>query len=220
MDMTMMDIPYEVTEMLEEFGPMIIGIVLIVLLVVLAVSAVFYIFQSLGLYTIAKRRGIENPWLAWIPVANYWILGCISDQYRYVVRGEVKSKRKVLLTVSILNAVLSIVAFVRLIVSIVLMITGAAQGINEMEIIRQLLTSLAFYIPVLILGIVGLVVQIMALFDVYTSCDPANNVLYLVLSLIPGISQVTKPLFLFLCRDQDKGMPPRRESPVENPAEF
>ena len=179
------------------------------------VSLAAYVFSALAIYTIAQRRGIKKAWLAWLPIVNVWILGSISDQYRYVVKGEVKNKRKILLTVSILNTVFSIVAFVRLIVSIVLMFTGAAQDVNEMDIIRQLLSSLAFYIPVLILGIVGLVVQIMALYDVYTSCDPANNVLYLVLSIIPIINPITKPLFLFLCRNQDGGMPPRRENVAE-----
>lgn len=176
------------------------------------VSIAAYVFSALALYTIAQRRGIRNAWLAWVPVVSVWILGSISDQYRYVVRGEVRSKRKVLLTVSILNAVLSIVAFVRLIVTVVMLITSGGHGLDEMDIIRQVLSSLAFYIPVLILGIVGLVVQIMALYDVYSSCDPANNVLYLVLSVIPGVSQIAKPLFLFLCRDRDDGMPPRREA--------
>ena len=179
------------------------------------VSLAAYVFSALAIYTIAQRRGIKKAWLAWLPIVNVWILGSISDQYRYVVKGEVKNKRKILLTVSILNTVFSIVAFVRLIVSIVLMFTGAAQDVNEMDIIRQLLTSLAFYIPVMILGIVGLIFEIMALYDVYTSCDPANNVLYLVLSIIPGINQITRPLFLFLCRNQDGGMPPRRENTAE-----
>lgn len=184
------------------------------------VSLAAYVFSALAIYTIAQRRGIKKAWLAWLPIVNVWILGSISDQYRYVVKGEVKNKRKILLTVSILNTVFSIVAFVRLIVSLVLMFTGAAQDVNEMDIIRQLLTSLAFYIPVMILGIVGLIFEIMALYDVYTSCDPANNVLYLVLSIIPGINQITRPLFLFLCRNQDGGMPPRREAVVDQPAEF
>ena len=183
------------------------------------VGVLGYVFSALALYTIAQRRGIKKAWLAWVPVVNVWILGSISDQYRYVVKDEVRNKRKILLTVSILNTVFSIVAFVRLIVSIVLMFTGAAQGVNEMDIIRQLLTSLAFYIPVMILGIVGLIFEIMALYDVYTSCDSANNVIYLVLSIIPGISHITRPVFLFLSRNRDDGMPPRRET-VENPAEF
>lgn len=179
------------------------------------VSLAVYVFTALALYTIAQRRGIKKAWLAWVPVVNVWILGSISDQYRYVVKGEVKNKRKILLTVSILNTVFAIVAFVRLIVSVVLMFTGAAQGVDGMEIVRQLMTSLAFYIPVMILGIVGLIFEIMALYDVYTSCDPGNNVLYLVLSIIPGINTITRPLFLFLCRNQDNGMPPRRETAAE-----
>ena len=40
--------------------------------------------------------------------------------------------------------------------------------------------------------------------------------LFVVLSLIPGIKQITQPVFLFLCRNKDEGMPPRRE-PVVNP---
>lgn len=182
-------------------------------------SVAAYVFSAFALYTIAQRREIKNAWLAWIPIVNVWILGSISDQYRYVVNGEIKNKRKVLLTVSIVNALLSCVAFVRLIVAVVTVFTGAGRGMRETDMVMQILSSVAFYTPVAILSIVRLVFEIMALYDVYTSCDPANNVLYLVLSLIPGINSVTRPLFLFLCRNQDGGMPPRRET-VENPAEF
>lgn len=182
-------------------------------------SVAAYVFSAFALYTIAQRREIKNPWLAWLPIVNVWILGSISDQYRYVVNGEIKNKRKVLLTVSIVNALLSCVAFVRLIVAVVTAFTGAGRGMSETDMVMQILGSVAFYTPVAILSIVRLVFEIMALYDVYTSCDPANNVLYLVLSLIPGINSVTRPLFLFLCRNQDGGMPPRRET-VENPAEF
>lgn len=179
------------------------------------VSLAAYVFSALAIYTIAQRRGIKKAWLAWLPIVNVWILGSISDQYRYVAKGEVKNKRKILLTVSILNAVFSVAAFVRLIVAIVLTFAGAAQGVDGMDLIRQMLTTLALYIPVMILGIVGLVFEIMALYDVYTSCDPANNVLFLVLSIIPIVNPITKPLFLFLCRDKDGGMPPRRENTAE-----
>ena len=68
-----------------------------------------YVLSALGLYTIAKRRGLNHPWLAWIPVASAWIVGSLSDQYRYVVNGENKSKRKVLLTLNIITTVLSLV---------------------------------------------------------------------------------------------------------------
>ncbi len=78
-----------------------------------------YVLLSLALYTIAKRRGIHKPWTAWVPVANIWLLGCISDQYRQVARGQVKSKRKAMLTLMIIMLVL-VVIVVGLTVSLVL----------------------------------------------------------------------------------------------------
>ena len=177
------------------------------------VAIASYVFCALALYTIAQRREIKKAWLAWVPVLNVWILGSISDQYRYVVKGEIRSKRKVLLTLNIINFILGWAAVIKVIVTIVMFAFGRIDLNNEMEVIRQALGSLVWFIPVAILGIVSLIFRIMALYDVYTSCDPANNVLYLVLSLIPAINQVTQPLFLFLCRDKDEGMPPRRQSP-------
>ena len=203
MDMTMMDIPYEVTEMLEEFGPMIIGIVLIMLLVVLAVSAVFYIFQSLGLYTIAKRRGIENPWLAWIPVANYWILGCISDQYRYVVKGQVKNKRMIMLGLSIATFAVSFVA--EMIAGILMMTSDGAGAAMALNSLMSLVSSGV--------SIASVVFWHMALYDLYTSCCPSNNVVFLVLGII---FSVTQPFFIFFNRKKDDGMPPRK--PEHQPA--
>ena len=183
---------------------------------IVAVAA--YVFSALGLYTIARRREIGKAWMAWVPVLNMWILGSISDQYRYVARGEVKNKRKVLLVVGILQFAAGIAAAVKLIVTVVLAFSGVAQGMDGMELLRLVLSGMVFYIPVLILGIVALVFRILALYDLFTSCDPANNVLYLILCLIPGINRITQPLFLFLCRNLDGGMPPRRTS--ENSCEF
>lgn len=39
------------------------------------IAVVMYILLSLGLYNLAKNAGIENPWLAWIPIGNLYILG-------------------------------------------------------------------------------------------------------------------------------------------------
>jgi hypothetical protein len=39
------------------------------------VAVAFYIFLSLALYKLAQRRGIEMAWLAWIPIAQMYIVG-------------------------------------------------------------------------------------------------------------------------------------------------
>ena len=38
--------------------------------------------------------------------------------------------------------------------------------------------------------------------------------IFLVLSII---FRITEPFFLFLCRDKDEGMPPRKQEPVYTP---
>ena len=86
-------------------------------------GVIVYVLQALALYTIAKRRGIKKPWMAWIPLVNVWILGSISDQYQYVVKRQVKNKRKVLLGLNIAMAaliVLLIVAIIWLIVALIM----------------------------------------------------------------------------------------------------
>ncbi len=184
------------------------------------VSIAVYVFIALSLYTIAQRRGISKPWLAWVPVVNVWILGSLSDQYRYVVKGEVKNKRKVLLGLNIASVVLGIVMVAVMIGMIISAgIQAAGGGITtEHEVFQMIgklfLTIGLMFIPMLAISITSFIVSAIALYDVYRSCDPENSTLYLVLSLIPGIKTITEPLFLFLCRNQDKGMPPRTDAPA------
>jgi len=41
---------------------------------------VFYVLKSIGLMTMAANKGIENAWLAWIPVADLYIAGSILGE--------------------------------------------------------------------------------------------------------------------------------------------
>lgn len=176
-------------------------------------SIASYVLTALALYTLAQRRGIKNPWLSWIPLVNCWIIGSLSDQYRYVVKGEIKNKRKTLLILNILNAVLSIA----LVIAVVAMvITGFQSAMGSMDVFMSGIMGMVFgvlglCIPMTVIGIVTIVIRFMALYDIYTSSSPQNNVLYLVLSIL---FRVTEPFFLFLCRDKDEGMPPRRPEPT------
>ena len=84
----------------------------VVSILVSAISLVAYIFQSIGLYSIAKRRGIKAPGLAWVPVGSMWILGSIADQFDYVRTGQVKKKRVALLWLTLVTFILTIIIFV------------------------------------------------------------------------------------------------------------
>lgn len=175
-----------------------------------------YVLTALSLYTIAQRRGLSRPWLAWIPVVSSWILGSLSDQYRYVVKGENRSKRKLLLVMSILSAVLSTVVCVMCVVVAVQAVFGVMQGFQEDYLVRMVMEYVVSLLGLLLvqLGVMiaYAVIRYMALYDVYKSLDPANSVLYLVLSVLVS---PTEPFFLFFNRNKDTGMPPRRPAPEQ-----
>ena len=172
--------------------------------VVPLLSVAIYVFTALALSTMARRRGIAAYWLAWIPVANLWLLGSLSDQYRYLTWGQVKHKRVVLLVLEIVTGALS-GALVGCAVWVF-----AANGSTA-----SLVTLLA---AVLLTGGTAIalgVVKLMALYDVYASCDPQNAALYLVLSIF---FRFLKPVFLFVSRNLERGMPPRKTPPRQDPA--
>ncbi len=193
-------------------------------------AVLVYILQALALYTIAKRRGINKPWLAWIPLVNVWILGSISDQYQYVVKRQVKNKRKVLLGLNITISALAfviVVGFVWLLIKLMMLgITMDPGWIDNGNPVSDVpweamsdeigaLLLLAFSaLPLMVLSIVHAVFFCMALYDVFRSCDPNNSTLYLVLSLVGNVVvEGAYSIFLMLCKDKDLGMPPRKEEP-------
>lgn len=190
-----------------------------------------YILQAWALYTIAKRREIKKPWLAWIPVVNVWILGSISDQYQYVVKGKVKNKRKVLVGLEIATIAIVVALIVIIIVGFFTGLLAMEPSSNsavapmESDAIRDMmgmfLTVILFALAVIVLSIVGMVYTYMALYDVYCSSDPKNSTLFIVLSIVGNfVIEGVCCIFLMLCKDKDAGMPPRKvvqEAPAEIP---
>lgn len=196
---------------------------LVYMLFMLTVSVGTYVLHALSLYSIANRRGIRRPWLSWIPVGSTWILGCISDQYQYVVKGKVRNKRKALLVLEIIQYILaSVLSAVGL--AMLFTVVFAAMGPNfepanealieqlVMEKIGYFLLLLAAYLVVGALAIAAAVLRYFCLYDLYTSCDPRNSVLYLVLSIFMSVSL---PILLFINRKRDDGMPPRKAQPIQ-----
>lgn len=165
-----------------------------------------YILTALAIYRISCRRGLNNPWLAWIPVVNCWLLGSLSDQYQYVVKGENKSKRKWLIVLNILKSVL-----MTLVVILAVVTAGSLFADHPSEVIGLVVALLGLVVPLAAVTIALCVIRYMALYDVYRSLDPANAVLYLVLSIL---FSPTEPFFLFFNREKDLGMPPRKRQPV------
>ncbi len=191
------------------------------------ISVAVYVFTALALYTIAKRRGIHNAWLAWIPFGNSWLLGCISDQYRAVALGQTKYRRRVLLITEIIcsaTAVIMLVLMFAMLFNMLTFVGGNLDNLNNMEgmipenllgvMMGPMVGMLLMLLVLFPVAIVHAVFGYIALYDIYKSCSPSNAALYLVLSILISYAQ---PVFLFICRNQDSGMPHRTQAPVVTP---
>lgn len=203
--------------------------VLVIYLLTFGLGIAMYILQSLGMYTIANRRGIKHPWMAWLPVTNMWILGSIADQYQYVAKGQVRNRRKVLLGLDIAVIALYIVLmvvyvgmFVNLIFSIPEFEYMAEAEVMEMLLV-PMLSMIGIVLVMWVLAIIAMVFQYICLYNLFASCNPEHKTLFTVLSILFSI---TMPFFIFACRKKDLGMPPRKDAapapqpvlpPVEEP---
>ena len=176
------------------------GVLIIFLLLIIALEVVCYVFQSLGLYTIAKRRGIKGYGWAWVPVGNAWIMGSLADQYDRKDKGKDIPTRIYILIGGIAAVVLSIFYLVILIPWTVVVSTGyvsdsaaAISGIGGFLVIAFLfwVVSIAYSVFVYI-----------AMYKTLKSCSPGNAVALLVLSIIFG---VVFPFAIFAVRNKDEG---------------
>lgn len=182
-------------------------------------NIVSYVLLAIGLYTIAKRRGINHPWLAWIPVANVWLLGCVSDQYQYVVRHQEKNKRKAMLVLEFLmlaGGAVIIALLIQMLPEMIQLATLSSEADFNVLVnngaFSQLLQNVGWIsviaLVIMGLGIAQMVLMYMAYYDLFASCEPNNKVLYLVIGIFAGIMM---SVFVFVCRKKDWGMPPRRD---------
>ena len=180
------------------------GIMLIIWLLGMGFSVVCYVLNAVGMYRIAKRRGIHHAWLAWIPVGCNWLLGSISDHYQYVAKQKVTGRRRVLLVLSVLQ----LAAIAVLMVAVPLLI--AATEVPSQEMVGAILCialMVITYLAMLGLSVAILVFCYIAYFDLFRSCKPNYDVLFLVLGII---FTFVLPFLVFACSGSDAGMPARR----------
>ena len=178
-------------------------------------SIAAYILTAIAIYSISVRRGLSKPWLAWVPVINCWLLGSLSDQYQYIVKGKNTSRRKWLLALNLVIAGLTLAVGILAAIAV----TGAIFTDPGFEmgkaVVGPVIGILGLVLPLSAAAIGIAVIRYMALYDVYRSLDPSNAVLFLVLSIL---FSPTEPFFLFFNREKDLGMPPRKK-PADTPPE-
>lgn len=98
MDLT--SYPYVIPSFLEN---MFSGVVLLVIIVVAVLASIaFYVYLAMAWQTIAKKLGYKKAWLAWIPIANFFLLPILARKDKDWVYGF-------LFLVPFVNIVMSII---------------------------------------------------------------------------------------------------------------
>lgn len=187
------------------FTSMMLAVVAVVLLICSMVGIASYVMTSLSVYTIAKRREINNPWLAWIPVANYWIIGSIADDYDE--KNGIKRKWRItLLALYIIFMAIFLVGYIGMIVAMVLYMVRTEYGTFDAPMNATMLSIfVGIYVFAIVLSLISIAVSIcyyICVFKIFESTVPERAVSYLLVSLLVPFGY---PICLMLCRK--KGYP-------------
>ena len=199
--------------------------------------AVSYVLLSLGLSALAKRRCIDRPWLAWLPIGNLWILGCLADQYRKLVKQENANSKDRLFWAQVVAAAVAIAMIVLLVAGIVYLgenapsmsvsneamdaldtLSGDQLSEAYLQLMAQMVAADENVERTVNLGLIGLAILIVALVVavVYLEVEKYRALYYLLASSLPkhkvwmlvvSIVLGVEAIFVFVCRKQNQGMP-------------
>lgn len=180
------------------------GILLVVWFLAMGFSLVLYVLNAVGMYRIAKRRGIHHAWLAWVPIGCNWLLGSISDHYQYVVKQKVTSRRKILLILSLVTVAVSFL----MTGGVVAIAMASGSAADNVAFSLSIALVVIAYLAMMGLAVAITVFCYIAYYDLFRSCRPNNAVLFLVLSVIFNVALA---FFVFFSGNSDEGMPAKRQ---------
>ena len=176
---------------------------LIVYFLALGAGIASYVLQALGLYTLADRRRLPNPWMAWVPYANYWLIGGIVDDYE-ATRGIKRKWRVVLLVLTLIVFASVILMYVFMFVFLfgtVMTVTSGTPYMDDEAVVASVLSTVLpmylFMIPMVLAAQALQFCYMICIYKIYESTVPEKAVKYLLLGLLVPMAQ---SICLFKCR--------------------
>lgn len=193
--------------------------VVVALLLYLFFSAILfvrYILYSLGLMGLAKRTGVKNAWLAWIPVANVYVLGATADMLEEK-RGLSHKWSKFLLILTVAVAALFTLFFVSLFALVVYISMMEGIGATSADAFFAgemfLLPMIAFYLIYIVLIVISMALSylnIICVYKIFEEIAPQKSIKYFLIYVLVPFGDV---YCLFKC----KKLIPEPAAPAEPP---
>lgn len=176
-------------------------------IVFFAIGITAYVLEAIAIKNLSKTLKHPDPWLAFIPGAQSYMLGYIADA-RSVINDRKRTKYRILLPVFNCVSILSVFLFYFLFIFLFLYI-GISSEYNNIDFDTGFLGlsifCLIFSLLLFALSIVSMVYNYIALYNVYKVFKPNSAVAFLVLSIFVNVSI---PIILFCIR---KEMPKQDE---------
>ncbi len=213
------DIPFGGSEEGMAFLGVFLALYVIIIAIALAASLTTYILNSIGLMTIAKNRGIKNPWMAWIPFASSYLFGVVSDDInRY--KGKQTKHSKILLGLEIASIVCIFVGYLFCFGLVVTGIMAESNGAAPSPAILGVLGGCLVILLTIVPAIIYTVFYYIALYNILQTYAPNYAILVLLLSLL--VFAPLASIYLFVIRNKQPISPmpaygyyPPTQTPVE-----
>jgi len=146
-----------------------------ILALLAAIGAIFgiiagialYIFFAFSLYSLAKSRNVDMPWLAWIPIAQMYIIGKLVKSIR-ISNVEISSLEIVLPVAMLAYILLNSIPVLGLIISLAFLVSLI---LSLYELYRQYTPENAVVYTVLSV----FVIPVPILFLKLSKMEPVNN---------------------------------------------
>ena len=194
------------------------------------IMIITFSLTGIAYYSLANKRNISKPWIAWIPVAQMYIVGKTSDNINAKYNKETHHGRWTL-TFTIVYMVFSVIAIffiATLLVSIISSIDLSSLDLisadfsseelnpellaNERSIITSffsginiglIITASISAVIFVVTAIISMVFQMISCYSVYKEYSSKKASVYLVVTIIGLIligSSILAPIFVFISR--------------------
>lgn len=164
------------------------GILIVFVLIAMAVGIAMYVFRGIGFSTIAKNRGMKNPWLIWIPVAGSYAVGAVADDIN--AREGGKSYYRFLL----LGGNIITMLFGQTYMTYVPLLEGLMSGyVDEYQLMEAATASSALSSISSLISLGVVIVELIALNKIFKCYKPESSTGWTVLCIFFGFLRAIFP---------------------------
>lgn len=167
-------------------------------IIFLIISLVLYIIKALGIFKMAQRVGLNNGWLAFIPIAKNYIFGKVAEKY---IRKDRRRPAKLGVILAVLNLLIFVcgIALFSALFGVIAFFIEAETVQAELELSLMLIISFTGFL-FCVLAIAYTIVRFIALWRIYAIFNYENASMFTVLTYFFGFLE---PILIFISRNKE-----------------